>query len=58
VITGVSSPYSHQKTGTGGHGLDLTAGGTRSAMRYTLILKGSGGNELAAASIEVEADHA
>src|SRR3954468_8104007 len=23
VITGVSSPYSHQKTGTGGHGLDL-----------------------------------
>jgi hypothetical protein len=57
VITGVSSPYSHQKTGTGGHGLDLTAGGTRSAMRYTLILKGSGGNELAAASIEVEADH-
>jgi hypothetical protein len=57
VITGVSSPYSHQRTGTGGHGLDLTAGGTRSAMRYTLILKGSGGNELTAASIEVEADH-
>jgi hypothetical protein len=56
-ITAVSSPYSHQRTGTGGHGLDLVGGGTRDPMRYTLFVKDSGGNEVAVATLEIEVDH-
>jgi hypothetical protein len=58
LITGVTSPYSHLKTGTGGHGLDLTAGGTASRMRYTLIMKDGSGNEVAVDTLDIEVDHA
>lgn len=57
TIAGVSSPYSHLAGGAGGHGLDLVNGGTLSPMRYTLIMKDSGGNELTAATLEVAVDH-
>jgi hypothetical protein len=57
LITGVASPYSHQRTGTGGHGLDLVNAGTSSRMRYTLIMKDGSGNEVAVATLDIEADH-
>jgi hypothetical protein len=57
LITGVTSPYSHLSTGTGGHGLDLVNGGTASRMRYTLIMKDGSGNEVAVATLDIEVDH-
>jgi hypothetical protein len=57
LITGVASPYSHQRAGTGGHGLDLVNAGTSSRMRYTLIMKDGSGNEVAVATLDIEADH-
>jgi hypothetical protein len=57
LITGVSSPYSHQRTGTGGHGLDIANGNPPSRMRYTLILKDGSGNELAVSTLDIEVDH-
>jgi hypothetical protein len=60
LISGVALSgglYQHLKTGAGGHGLDLTAGGTASRMRYTLIMKDGSGNEVAYATLDVEVDH-
>jgi hypothetical protein len=57
LITGVTSPYSHLSTGTGGHGLDIVNGGTASRMRYTLIMKDGSGNEVAVATLDIEVDH-
>jgi hypothetical protein len=54
TISGVTSPYSH---GPASHGLDLVNGGTSDPMRYTLIMKDSSGNQVAAATLEVEVDH-
>jgi hypothetical protein len=57
LITGVTSPYSHLSTGTGGHGLDIVNGGTASRMRYTLIMKDGSGNEVAVSTLDIEVDH-
>lgn len=58
LVTGVASPYSHLRTGTGGHGLDLVNAGTPGRMRYTLIMKDGSGNEVAVATLDIEVDHA
>lgn len=55
-ITGISLPYHHNDTGTGGHGLDLVNGGTFGVMRYTLYLM-DGATEVAASAIECEVDY-
>lgn len=39
TITGVTSPYSHDDTGAGGHGLDLTSGGTVENIYYQVEIR-------------------
>jgi hypothetical protein len=58
--TGISSvsPYQHQRTGTGGHGLDLTSGGTITPMQYRLVLVDSVAGEVSQSDlITVSVDH-
>jgi hypothetical protein len=38
-IAGISSPYTHNDTGTGGHGLDLVNGGTVESLFYQIAIK-------------------
>lgn len=46
TITGITSPYTHNDTGTGGHGLDLVLGGTTENIFYVIRVD-VGGNPVA-----------
>jgi hypothetical protein len=57
----VSTPYTHNKLGTGGHGFDITNGGTISPMGYCvqmLSVDHAGGALLAASNwYDTTVDH-
>jgi hypothetical protein len=58
TITGVTTPYVHNKTGTGGHGYDIVAGGTLTTLRYQVAMKLSGVTIALSAWVNVVVDHA
>jgi hypothetical protein len=57
TIAGVSTPYVHNKTGTGGHGYDIVAGGTITTLQYAIVVKDSGVTVAQSAWRDVDVDH-
>lgn len=60
VNAGVTSPYSHQKLGTGGHGWDvLSSGGTVGRLFYRIRMKDASGTVVGSSDeISIDVNHA